>query len=233
MFAGWPPPRPPSFNVPTGVAGYQTEPFSDLQLVALNRMYRERLETLQAVDEGIAATIDSLAAWGQLDNTLVIFTSDNGYAVGEHALEGKNYPYAESYRVPLMIRGPGVVAEVSDELVGHLDLAPTIADFAGVPSASFVDGRSLRPILEGAGPPWRTAILIEHWRAPANQSVLRANKIYTEWQGGQKAYYDLAADPYQTRNLWGVVSPGSIKKFLLPLKTCVAAGCRAADMGVW
>jgi len=129
--------------------------------------YRHRLQALQAVDEGIAAVVAKVQAAGQLNNTYFFFTSDNGYHLGNHRqIEGKIAPYEEELRVTMIVRGPGVPAGVSlDQLVGNLDLAPTWADIAGASVPSFVDGRSLLPLM-GANPPpnsrWRQVFSIEN-----------------------------------------------------------------------
>src|SRR5579859_304550 len=129
--------------------------------------YRRRLQALQAVDEGIAAVVAKVQAAGQLDNTYFFFTSDNGYHLGNHRqIEGKIAPYEEELRVTMIVRGPGVPAGVSlDQLVGNVDLAPTWAALAGADAPSFVDGRSLLPLM-GANPPpaaqWRQVYGIEN-----------------------------------------------------------------------
>jgi N-acetylglucosamine-6-sulfatase len=105
-------------------------------------------------------------AAGALDNTYIVFMSDNGYHLGEHGIPiGKQSPYDESLRVPLIVRGPGVAAgAVVDSMALNLDLAPTFAELAGAAPADFVDGRSLVPLLDGAPPAeWRHGFLAEHY----------------------------------------------------------------------
>lgn len=123
---------------------------TDEQVEDLRRQYRLRIQSLQAVDEMVAAIYAALAEAGQLDNTYIFFTSDNGYHLGEHRLlAGKNTPFEEDIRVPLLVRGPGIRAgTVIDELTGNIDLAPTFAELAGVTPPDFVDGRSLVPLLK-------------------------------------------------------------------------------------
>ena len=99
-----------------------------------------------------------------LSNTYIVFTSDNGWHHGEHRIQpGKGRPYEESVRVPLVVRGPGVAAGSStDKLVLNTDYFPTFMDLAGAQTPSYVDGRSLLPVLTGSTTTsWRTAILIE------------------------------------------------------------------------
>jgi len=130
----------------------------------IDEIYRERLQSLLAVDEMVAALVGTLRASGQLDNTYVFFASDNGFHLGEHRLpHGKLSPYEEAIRVPLVVRGPGVPAgRVEDRLALNTDLAPTFAELAGAATPGFIDGRSLMPLLRGEVPAeWRQTILVE------------------------------------------------------------------------
>jgi N-acetylglucosamine-6-sulfatase len=124
---------------------------------AVDDLYRRRIRSLQAVDEAVAAVVDSLAALGILGRTYLVFSSDNGFHLGQHRLAaGKRSPYEEDIRVPLIVRGPGVAA------------GATIPALAGVPVPTEVDGRSLVPWLSGARPSaWRTAVLLDHWATEA------------------------------------------------------------------
>jgi N-acetylglucosamine-6-sulfatase len=133
----------------------------------LDEYYRDRLRSLQAVDEAVEALVNLLQSTGQTDRTFIVFASDNGFHLGQHRLQaGKQTAYEEDIHVPLIVRGPNVPAgrKVS-QLAGNVDLAPTFAEMAGVAVPSFVDGRSLMPLLGKAQPPneWRSAYLIGHW----------------------------------------------------------------------
>jgi N-acetylglucosamine-6-sulfatase len=119
-----------------------------------------------AVDDAIGDLIESLRNSGELDNTYVFFTSDNGFHLGQHRLgAGKWTPYEEDIRVPLVVRGPGVPeGETLHHMVLNNDLAPTFADLAGTEAPSFVDGRSIAPLLDDEPTPtehWRRRFLIE------------------------------------------------------------------------
>lgn len=113
---------------------------------------RSRRGALRSVDEGVRQVVAALRQQGELGNTLILFTSDNGFLLGEHRIpSGKRFPYTESTRVPLLARGLGIAPGVRREPVLNVDLAPTIADAAGVPTPTdptrMVDGRSLfKPI---------------------------------------------------------------------------------------
>ena len=119
-----------------------------------------------AVDDMVGELIKALHESGELDNTYIFFTSDNGFHLGEHRLSaGKWTPYEEDIRVPLIVRGPGVPeGETLPHMVLNNDLAPTFADLAGAEPPSFVDGRSLKPLLNDHPTPvedWRKRFVIE------------------------------------------------------------------------
>lgn len=133
---------------------------------AMQDLYRDRLRSMLAVDELVGRLMDALRETGELDDTYVFFTSDNGWHAGEHRLStGKWTAYEEDIRVPLIVRGPGVPeGRTLPHMVLNNDLAPTFADLAGVSTPEFVDGRSLAPLLGEDPPPvdgWRSAFLVE------------------------------------------------------------------------
>jgi N-acetylglucosamine-6-sulfatase len=161
-------PRPPSYDEedvsdkPSPIAA--AEPISEEEAAEIDDYYRQRLESMLAVDEMVGSLVDELEAAGELENTYVFFTSDNGWFGGEHRIRaGKNRPYEESSRVPLFVRGPGVAAGAKTEkLTLNTDFAPTFAELAGVDGFP-ADGRSLTPLLHGYEPssPWRSSVLLE------------------------------------------------------------------------
>jgi arylsulfatase A-like enzyme len=246
--------RPPGFNE----ADISDKPFflrrrPRLGAAAIQRVvdnFRDRQESLLSVDEAVAEIVAALEAAGELDNTYVLLTSDNGYLQGEHRVpSGKMLPYDPSTRVPLVIRGPGLPeGEVSEALVGNVDLAPTILEIAAGWSTKPLDGRSLLPL---AREPWRSpprALLHETGGrrfvrprdqdaagAPAvrdvrNYRAIRTERwLYVEYRGGTRELYDLAHDPHQLRSLHR-------DRALLPLREklslrlrrlsrCAGAGC--------
>jgi arylsulfatase A-like enzyme len=171
-------PRSPSFNEedvsdkPANIS--QNAPLDDKQIRQMEHQYRKRLQSLQAVDEMVANLVQQLKTLGQLDNTYIFFTSDNGYHMGEHRLpQGKNTPYEEDIHVPLLVLGPDVEAgAVVSELTGNIDLAPTFAELAGVTAPAFIDGRSLVPFLRGTPVAnWRDAFLLERGSQSAETST--------------------------------------------------------------
>lgn len=139
---------------------------SKADIATLDMQYRLRLQSLQAVDEMVAALVRALRNTGRLGNTYIFFTSDNGYHLGQHRMRaGKYTPYEEDIRVPLLVRGPGVPAgRTIDAFVENVDFAPTFADLAGAHLGSRPDGRSLVPLLGGTTPDgWRRAVLLEQF----------------------------------------------------------------------
>ncbi len=139
------------------------------EIAEMDEKYRNRLRSMQAVDEMVAALVATLADTGVLSNTYIIFTSDNGYHLGQHRLPaGKYTNYEEDLRVPLIIRGPGVpISQTVQALVSTMDLAPTFAEIAQAPIPSYVDGRSLLGLLGGAVP-WRQVFFLEQYPFSSN-----------------------------------------------------------------
>ncbi len=163
-------PHPPSFDERdvSDKPGWVSDnpPLSLEQKVYMEELHRKRLQSMLAVDDMIGDLVKALHDSGELDNTYIVFTSDNGFHMGQHRLgAGKWTPYEEDIRVPLIVRGPGVPeGETLHHMVLNNDLAPTFADLAGAETPSFVDGRSLKPLLTDDPTPlkdWRQRFVIE------------------------------------------------------------------------
>jgi len=209
-YANYPNWRPPSFNEPN-VSDKPawiraTKQHTQAEIDAGDAFHRNQLETLQAVDRSVDSIVAALKAANRWDNTLVIFLSDNGYTWNEHRLmDRKACPYEECIRVPLWIRAPGLSARTDSSIVANIDLAPTITDWAGVTPAGLINGRSLLPLLENPGAPWRADLLIEHLKigaqAPDMQGIRTARYMYNELTTGERELYDLVTDPYQLTNV--------------------------------
>lgn len=119
--------------------------------------FRNRMGSLLAVDDMVAGIVETLTTHGELDNTMLMFVSDNGYNLGSHKLIHKMAPYEESIRVPMAIAGPGVRVGHEPRMVIQPDLAPTLLDIAGIASPTYVDGVSLEPLFGTTQPTtWRT-----------------------------------------------------------------------------
>jgi len=176
----------------------------------MEREYRNRLRSMLSVEGLLRQAIATLQETGELDNTYIFFTSDNGYHLGNHRLGlGKRAPYEEDIGVSLMVRGPGVPAgAVRRELVLNNDLAPTIADLAGASTPPFVDGSSFAQLLTTSPPSsWRMAFLEEGWHlegadteVPTHKSVHTQDHMFVEYDTGEHELYDLQLDPYQLQS---------------------------------
>lgn len=249
-------PRTESFNegdVSDKPGGISSDPLlSPEEIAKADVEYRLRVQAMQAVDEMIAKLVGVLQESGQLDNTYIIFTSDNGYHLGQHRLRfGKSTPYEEDIHVPFIIRGPGVEAggTLQGYLTGNVDLAPTVAEISGVAPPEYVDGRSMVSLF-GAGrslvSDWRSGYLLEFYgynrededpNAPppvAEYLGLRTlDYLYVEYADGFVELYDMEVDPFQMTNI-----AETADKFLLEhlsnwldaLAKCSGSQCRELDM---
>ena len=207
-FADEPFPQPPSFNEvkvndkPSFVR--DTPLLSPEQERGMKLKYRARLEALLAVDEAVAKIVRTLKNNGELQNTLVIFTSDNGWMLGEHRLIKKEQMYEESAQVPLLIRGPGIPRGVRrSQITGNIDLAPTILDVANAEHPRAVDGRSLMPLARSAATGSRRTILLENGPNSSESTAVRnATHLYVEHGGAdpERELYNLNFDPFQLKS---------------------------------
>src|SRR5205814_5242432 len=165
-----PPRRPNAFQPPTdkpalarkidGLPPLSPETATDDETI------RNRLRLLMAAEEGVGQILDALQATGQLDNTMIVFTSDHGYFYGEHCLSvERRLAYEEAIRIPLLIRYPPLIkpGTVFDQFVLSIDLAPTLLELAGGKPPTRLDGRSVAPLLRGEAWRPRSTFLIEHF----------------------------------------------------------------------
>lgn len=180
---------------------------------------RKASETLLAVDEAIQGIMDNIEAKGQLDHTVVIFLTDNGFSFGAHRWQEKRCVYEECVKTPLMIRYPWTDTRTESRLVQSVDLAPTIAELAGTTPAHQVDGRSLVPLLNQTATEWRSSILLEMQDASAVTRPFWAVRTL-EWKyvelntTGEKELYDMVNDPYELQNLANLPAYANIQSSL-------------------
>jgi N-acetylglucosamine-6-sulfatase len=238
-------PKPPNFDEadvsdkPAWVRSYPR--LTQARIDAEQSLYRQRLRSMLPVEDLLRQVIATLEQTGELGNTYIIFTSDNGFHQGQHRLVAgdKKTPYEEDIGVPLMVRGPGVPAgAVRNQLVINNDLAPTIAELAGASTPAFVDGSSFAPLL-GSSPPssWRQAFLQEGWRpqsppVPTNKGVRTQGHMYVEYDTGERELYDLSADPYQLQSKPRAGNEqlySTLESRLNALRACSGEGCRSAE----
>ena len=151
-----------------------------LDVATEDELHRNQLRSLQAVDRAVGALIDKLQTLGKLENTVIVYTSDNGFLWGEHGLRRKSQPYEESIRVPLIVVVPGVVPREDDSLVvSNLDVPTTIWHLAGLPKAT--DGLNLLPLLHDPHLPWRPqGIFLESFGSPIWAGWRTRNYKYVE-----------------------------------------------------
>jgi N-acetylglucosamine-6-sulfatase len=240
-YAAEPLPAMPAFNeadVSDKPAGIRNRPLLGPQQIAnVTENYRQRLESLLAVDEAVAALVAALRETGELNRTLIVFTADNGFFHGEHRVAaGKVLLYEPSIRVPLILRGPGIPrgGHVADP-VANIDLAPTIVDAAGTRPLRVMDGRSLLPLAEDTGRRTGRDILIERGPGGNNQQIFTALRtpryLYAEYSNGERELYDLVRDPHQLTSLHA--DPGHqrlrarLAARLARLRSCAGAVCRS------
>ncbi|WP_316751370.1 sulfatase family protein [Streptomyces herbicida] len=217
----------------------------------IDKKFRKRARSLQAVDKMVGELRSTLTRAGVADNTYVVFSSDNGFHLGEYRLKaGKQTAFDTDVRVPLVIAGPRVAAgSTSSAQVSNIDFAPTFQRIGGAAASSRADGHSLLPLLDG-GPDagWRTANLIEHRHAdqspgdpdnhggesisPPNYHAMRTNSYtYVEYASGAKEYYDLRTDPDELHNIAGRLGRTRLAELhdaLIRLQDCRGDGCWSA-----
>jgi N-acetylglucosamine-6-sulfatase len=176
----------------------------------LDNFFRARIRSLASVDDAVADTVAALEEAGELDNTLIIFTSDNGWVLGEHRYVGKKLAFEESLRVPFLMSGPGVPAGgLRDQTVSVLDIAPTIVDVAGVSPGRLMDGTSLMRFVDDPSTRGRQTRLIQSGHITSRQGarlwdyrgVREKRYTYTRWASGFEELYDRRRDPHQLVNV--------------------------------
>ncbi len=236
-FGSEPLPKPPSFNE-SDVS--DKPPFirklprlSSSQIRNITLTYRNRLASLLAVDDLVGRVVDKLSAAGVLDDTVVIFTSDNGWFMGEHRIaSGHERVYEEAVRVPLLIQGGGFPeGETANQFASNVDLAPTIVELAGADASLPVDGQSLVPWLTNPGNVTSRTLLIE---APKFKAVRNKDYVYVEHDSGARELYDMRRtstnyDPYQLRSRHAASGYSQARSQLAnklnQLRNCAGANC--------
>lgn len=188
------------------------------------RYMRDYAKTLRSLDDSVGETLDYLEKSGLLDNTLVIYTSDQGFYMGEHGWFDKRFMYEQSLRTPLVMRLPKGFSRrgVVEELVQNIDYAPTILDIAQCEIPADMQGRSLLPLLKGEPTVWRKGIYYHFYEYPAEHMVKRHYGIRTDRYKLIRFYYDietwelydLESDPEELNNIYSNVENQEIIKEL-------------------
>jgi arylsulfatase A-like enzyme len=220
---------------------------ADRDMAEIDTDFRKRAQSVLAVDAMIGALQDAVAAIGEQNDTYFVFSSDNGYHMGEHRLmPGKMTAFDTDIRVPLVVTGPGVPAgKAVQEIVENIDLCPTFTELGGMATAATIDGRSLVPLLHGEKvADWRTVAVVEHHgpvrnlidpdlpgirsgNPPTYEALRGAKSVYVEYADGDKEYHDLVADPDELHNSFSSL-PGKQQEALHAALAAIAS-CRGAE----
>jgi arylsulfatase A-like enzyme len=193
------------------------------------RYMQDYLACVQSLDDNVGRLLDWLDAQGLGQNTLVIYTSDQGFFLGDHGLYDKRFMYEESPRMPFLVRWPAGIqpGTVSNALAINCDFAPTFLDLAGAPIPADMQGRSLAPLFQGRKPAdWRTALYYRYYHDPGHHNTRAHYGIRTEthklihfWKKDQWECYDLVNDPLEMKNVYP--EPGA-QPIVQELKTRLA-----------
>lgn len=251
-FPGLTAPRPPNFDVlPTNAPLWLSHhrPLRRHQMAIIDRVFRRRAQSVEAVDRMIAEIEGELMATGTAGNTYIFFSSDNGLHTGEYRLmPGKLTAFNTDIHVPLIVTGPQVKPGSSTtDMAENIDLAKTFAKIAGTRMAG--DGRSLLALIHGwPQQHWRNAALIEHhsprittldpdFQQPASgrpttyEAVRTRSYLYVEYADGELEFYDLRRDPFELNNMAQSLTPEQLAQLhseLLSLEQCRGNGCWTA-----
>ena len=236
-------PETPSFNRGDDNARFcwtpQPEPLSTGELNGGHRLQQFRLRSMRAVEDGYQRILAALYDTGRLEDTYIVFVSDNGVHMGQRGLIAqKNNPFEPSINIPLIIRGPGVPVGATDAMAATIDLAPTIRELAGLPPRDDLDGRSLVPFLRGQPPAsWRTDLLIMNYDGDRRDGTMGGislalrskNWMYSHGSDETRRLYDMRADPHQRHNSYCEMSQAFIDELeqrIATLYKCRGATCR-------
>jgi arylsulfatase A-like enzyme len=194
----------------------------------LTERYQDRLASLLAVDDLVKKLVKKLRRRNELDNTVIMFTSDNGFMLGEHRVKGKKRLYEESVGVPLVMSGPGIPGGLTRrQVTGNIDLAPTILDLANVSGARRMDGTSLLPVINDPSVASDRELLLRNARSTA---IRTPDFLYADHRQNESELYDMRDDPFQLESLHDEPRFQDVKndleKRLRALENCRAESCR-------
>jgi arylsulfatase A-like enzyme len=177
------------------------------------RYMQDYLGTIQSIDDNVGRLLAFLDASGLAKNTIVIYTSDQGFFLGDHGLFDKRFMYEESLRMPFMVRWPGTIkaGTTSDAMALNIDFAPTFLEAAGLKTPAEFQGRSLLPVFKGRTPAdWRTSMYYRYYHDPGDHNTrahygvrTRTHKLIYYWKKDQWELFDLRTDPQEMHNIYG------------------------------
>lgn len=195
-----------------GVA--ETLPPNERQRENFQQLAKNYYRCLLSVDENLGRFLEALDKENLTKDTVVLFSSDNGFFLGEHGLFDKRLMYEPSIRVPLLVRFPSRLKSGqvnSDRMILNIDVAPTFLELAGVPVPAWMQGRSFLPLMEGKKASWRDSFMYEYYEYPAEHCASKHRGIRTSrwklihfWEQPEEwELYDLQEDPEEMKNLYG------------------------------
>jgi N-acetylglucosamine-6-sulfatase len=249
-FPGLTAPRTPDFNrqssnAPAWLANLP--PLSTEDIQTIDNKFERRVEQVQAVDRMVGQLERELVGKREMHNTYFVFSSDNGFHMGEHGLEpGKQTAFDTDIRVPLVVSGPGLQAgQTISAMASNVDLGPTFLDIAGTKPSAEPDGVSLLNLLRGVPAPrtWQRAVLVEHHgpvaepsdpdvqppdagAPPSYEAIRTRSELYVEYVTGEREYYNLNSDPDELHNVVGTLSKAQLERLheqLVGLENCHGA----------
>jgi N-acetylglucosamine-6-sulfatase len=201
---------------------------------AMVRLHRARIRSLRSVDDQVGAAVRALRAKGELGNTYIFFTSDNGFLLGEHRLTAKRKPYERSLQVPLLVRGPGLEAGTTHrETFSLADFAPTFLQLADATPGRTLDGRSMMPTLRSGARGYGHHLIQASSRSTEWwwQGVRSDSYVYVRYDDGFEELYDLKKDPAQLQNVADAAAYQAVRadyaSRLARLKDCSGPTCRS------
>ncbi len=184
----------------------------DLNKWKYQRYMQDYLACIQSVDDNIGRMLDFLDQSGLASNTVVIYTSDQGFFLGDHGLYDKRFMYEPSLKMPFLIRWPGVIkpGSTQDQMIINTDFAPTFMDMAGQKTPADMQGRSIVPLLRGERPSdWRTSMYYRYYHDPGDHNTRAhygvrtlTHKLIFYWKKDQWELFDLTKDPSEMHNIY-------------------------------
>lgn len=224
---------PPSFNeedVSDKPWRLRYPSLNSTHVACLEDLFHARLESMRAVDDLIGKVTGALVKNNELWKTVFVFTSDNGFLLGEHGFHGKQKVYEEAIKLPLYMRVPQTAPKTIDRLITNNDLAPTFLEFARADADIVIDGRSLVPLINDPSISWRNGVLIEDLLYSA---IRTEDYVYAIQHSGFKEIYDLNNDPYQLENsasaaAWKSKIP-DLEEWRAALEGCAGMACQVAE----
>ena len=245
-------PRTPNYGAtgvgePSWLAGVPA--LSTKRIKTMDRIWRQRVRSSEAVADSVDTVMNSLRASGKADSTLVLITSDNGFHAGNHRLSaGKRTAFREDAVVPLIAIGPGVTPGATvTAITSTIDFGPTFATLLKAPTPTWLDGRSLIPLLQSPATPhgWRTATITENDgtsipsdpdytpQSPPKYVAMRSNQwLLVLYANGDRELYNEVSDPYELVNVVATTDPSVVDALTAQaqaLTACAGATCRVAD----